>query len=80
MVAMPALLLWGDCDPISPVRVGERLASLLPNAHLHVVQGGDHDLAETHASVIAPLIDEHLRSEAQPIIPPDLAHKAAQGR
>lgn len=60
-VTMPTLLLWGDSDPVSPVRVGERLASLLPYADLHIVEGGDHDLAETHASVIAPLIDEHLR-------------------
>lgn len=64
-VAMPVLLLWGDSDPISPVRVGERLASLLPCAHLHIVEGGDHDLAEAHASVIAPLIDEHLAKAAQ---------------
>lgn len=59
-VAMPTLLLWGDADPISPVRVGERLASLLPNADLHVVRGGDHGLAETHAAIIAPLVDAHL--------------------
>ncbi|HEY3799730.1 MAG TPA: alpha/beta hydrolase [Caulobacteraceae bacterium] len=26
----PTLLIWGDADPISPVAVGERLASLLP--------------------------------------------------
>lgn len=64
-VAIPTLLLWGDCDPISPVRVGERLASLLPCACLHIVQGGDHDLAETHASIIAPLIDEHLAKAAR---------------
>lgn len=63
-VTMPTLLLWGDSDPISPVRVGERLASLLPNAHLHIVQGGDHDLAETHAAAIVPLIEEHLAKTA----------------
>lgn len=78
-VTTPTLLLWGDSDPISPVRVGERLASLLPCAHLHIVQGGDHDLAETHAATIAALIDEHLIKVAQPTIPPDLAHKAVQG-
>lgn len=59
-ISMPALLLWGDADPISPVRVGERLASLLPRAALHVIRGGDHGLAETHAASIAPLIDAHL--------------------
>lgn len=57
---IPALLLWGDADPISPVAVGEHLASLLPCAQLHVTHGGNHDLAETHASEIAPLIDAFL--------------------
>lgn len=59
-VLAPTLLLWGDADPISPVCVGERLVSLLPRARLHIVKGGDHDLAETHASEIAPLIDAFL--------------------
>ena len=60
----PTLLLWGDSDPISPVAVGERLAMLLPNAHLHVFAGGTHDLANTLASRIAPLIDAHLAKAA----------------
>jgi pimeloyl-ACP methyl ester carboxylesterase len=60
-VAIPTLLLWGDADPISPVAVGERLASLLPAAHLVVLPGGTHDLAMERAEQIAPLIDRHLR-------------------
>jgi poly(3-hydroxyoctanoate) depolymerase len=56
----PTLLLWGDADPISPVSVGEHLASLMPRARLHIIPGGDHGFAETHASIIAPLIDAHL--------------------
>lgn len=63
VLRIPTLLLWGDADPISPVSVGERLASLLPCARLHVVAGGDHDLAETHAPEVAALIDRHLASE-----------------
>jgi len=59
-LATPTLLLWGDCDPICPVAVGEYLASLLPRASLRVIAGGDHDLVETHASEIAPLIDAFL--------------------
>lgn len=54
------LLLWGDADPISPVSVGQRLASLLPHAKLHIVSGGDHNLAMIHAKAVAPLIDEYL--------------------
>lgn len=64
-VRIPALLLWGDSDPVSPVCVGERLAWLLPLARLHIVEGGDHDPAETHAAEVAPLIDEFLATEAQ---------------
>ena len=59
-LTMPTLLLWGDADPISPVGVGRRLASLLPQAHLVVLPGGTHDLAMERAAEIAPLIDRHL--------------------
>jgi pimeloyl-ACP methyl ester carboxylesterase len=60
-IACPTLLLWGDADPISPVAVGERLLGPLPDAKLHVVAGGDHDLAQTHAADLAPLVEAHLR-------------------
>jgi pimeloyl-ACP methyl ester carboxylesterase len=59
-ISAPTLLLWGDADPISPVAVGQRLASLLPQAVLHVIAGGDHDLANTRAAEVAPLIAAHL--------------------
>lgn len=59
-IASPTLLLWGDADPISPPAVGERLLSLLPNAQLHIVPGGDHDLAQLHSTEVARLIADHL--------------------
>lgn len=59
-IHIPTLLLWGDADPISPVAVGRRLASLLPNARLHIFPGGEHDLAAAFARDIAPLVDEYL--------------------
>ena len=59
-IKIPALLLWGDADPISPVAVGEALAALLPRASLHIVRGGKHDLAAVHAAKVAPLIDRAL--------------------
>jgi poly(3-hydroxyoctanoate) depolymerase len=61
-VTQPTLLLWGDADPFSPVAVGERLSDLLPNARLHVVSGGNHDLARDDAPRLAPLVDAHLSS------------------
>ena len=56
----PTLLLWGDSDAISPVAVGERLQRLLPNARLQIIEGGDHDLAQTHADLVAEVIERHL--------------------
>ena len=59
-VAHATLLLWGDADEISPPPVGRRLLKLMPDASLHVVAGGGHDLARTHAVELARLVDAHL--------------------
>lgn len=62
---MPILLLWGDSDPISPVAVGEWLATVLPNAGLHTIRGGGHTFANTHSAEVALLIAHHLQAEGQ---------------
>jgi pimeloyl-ACP methyl ester carboxylesterase len=59
-IAAPTLLIWGDADPISPVAVGRHLQSRIAGSRLHVVAGGDHDLARTRAAEVAPLIERHL--------------------
>jgi pimeloyl-ACP methyl ester carboxylesterase len=41
-VAHPALLVWGAHDQVSPVRIGERLATEMPNARLEVVPRVGH--------------------------------------
>ncbi|HTH10859.1 MAG TPA: alpha/beta hydrolase, partial [Acidovorax sp.] len=65
LVRAPTLLLWGDADPISPVAVGERLQDLLPRAQLHVLPGGTHDLAQTHAEAVAGHISRHLQTATE---------------
>jgi pimeloyl-ACP methyl ester carboxylesterase len=59
-ITAPALLLWGDADPISPVSVGQSLASLLPKAHLVVIPGGDHAFARDRVDDVAPHVARHL--------------------
>jgi pimeloyl-ACP methyl ester carboxylesterase len=59
-ITQPVLLLWGDRDPISPVSVGEYLRARLPNAKLHVVRGGEHDVVAARADEVAPIIARHL--------------------
>ena len=59
-VKTPALLIWGDADPISPVAVGRYLAANLPRAELVVVAGGEHMCARDRAQEIASHIQRHL--------------------
>jgi pimeloyl-ACP methyl ester carboxylesterase len=59
-IKAPTLLIWGDADPISPIAVGRHLEARLPNAQLEIVAGGGHDLAGTHAELVAGLIARHL--------------------
>jgi 2-hydroxy-6-oxonona-2,4-dienedioate hydrolase len=59
-VTAPTLLLWGDADPISPVEVGTRLAQMLPDATLRVLDAGSHGFASEQPRAVAGLIAEHL--------------------
>ncbi len=59
-ITVPVLLLWGDNDPISPVKVGLKLKQLLPRADLNIIEGGHHDLARTHARQVSVLIEDFL--------------------
>ena len=59
-IAAPTLLIWGDSDPISPAAVGRHLEARIADSRLHVVPGGGHDLAQTHAEMVVPLIAKHL--------------------
>lgn len=59
-ITAPTLLIWGDADPISPVAVGRHLEQRIAGSRLHVVPGGDHDVAQTHAAAVAALVATHL--------------------
>ena len=41
-LTMPALILWGDSDTVIPLREGEYLMSILPNAKLVMMEGANH--------------------------------------
>ena len=59
-VKAPALLIWSDADPISPLAVGRYLVAMLPRAELVIVPGADHMFARDLAEEIAPRIQRHL--------------------
>jgi pimeloyl-ACP methyl ester carboxylesterase len=60
-VQIPALVISGDADPLSPVRVGEFVRDCMPAARLQVVAGGGHSMAHDEPDRIAALIESFLR-------------------
>ena len=41
-LTMPTLILWGDSDTVIPLKEGEYLQSIMPNAALVIMQGVNH--------------------------------------
>jgi poly(3-hydroxyoctanoate) depolymerase len=61
-VRAPVLVLSGDADPLSPVRVGEFLRDRLASATLSVVPGGTHAMAHEEPGRVAELVERFLIS------------------
>jgi 2-hydroxy-6-oxonona-2,4-dienedioate hydrolase len=59
-IAVPALLVFARNDPMGGEAVGVRVAEAMPDAELHVVDGG-HAPWVHHADQIGPLVDSFLR-------------------
>ena len=65
-VRTPTLVIWGQADMTSPLRVGKLLASRLANARLEVLPGSGHNPMLDNAEVFNGLVQRELkRSSAQ---------------
>lgn len=60
-ISVETLLIWGDQDPVSPVEVGTDLNQIFKSSTLHIVKGGDHQLAEKYADEVAIHIKDYLK-------------------
>lgn len=58
-VVQPSLVIFGMDDPMGSASVGEDLAEILPDAELHIVDGG-HAPWVHHADQIGPLVSAFL--------------------
>ena len=56
-IKLPTLILHGSRDVITPVASAERLAKLLPNAQLHIIEGAGHVPIVTRSAQVAQAID-----------------------
>jgi pimeloyl-ACP methyl ester carboxylesterase len=59
LLRQPTLILAGDDDPIIPVVNAKIMNRLLPNARLHLYQGG-HLALVTEADELAPRVEAFL--------------------
>src|SRR3712207_9575977 len=65
-VPRPGLVLVGGQSPPFMVQVSRRLAHLLPQGRLHVVEGHGHVVPP---DVLAPVVAQHLLDRAAPPFP-----------
>ena len=63
-IECPVLLIWGDADPISPVTVDQYLHGKIILSELHVIQQGQHDLAQVYAGQVALLLEAFIEKNA----------------
>jgi pimeloyl-ACP methyl ester carboxylesterase len=62
LIRQPTLILAGDDDPIIPLVNARMMQRLIPNAQLHVFQGGHLELV-TQAAQLAPIVVQFLRED-----------------
>ena len=55
-VSAPVLAIWGDGDPLFPVEHGYRLAELVPNIQMHIVENARHVPLLDHPEEVNRLI------------------------
>ncbi|MEO1719368.1 MAG: alpha/beta hydrolase [Pseudomonadota bacterium] len=60
-VRQQTLVVWCRSDQVVPLITGQRLARMLPNARLEVLEGCDHATPEQKPDDIARLISRHVR-------------------
>jgi poly(3-hydroxyalkanoate) depolymerase len=68
LLRQPALILTGDDDPLIPLGNARLLRLLIPDARLHVYQGGHLGLV-TEADELAPVVNRFLAADDPASIP-----------
>jgi len=63
-VDVPTLIVWGEQDPIAPLRTGKLLASAIPGARLRVLPGLRHMPMQEDAELFNGVVAEELAHDA----------------
>jgi pimeloyl-ACP methyl ester carboxylesterase len=60
-LGIPALVIWGEQDSVTPLALGQRLAREIPGARLEVVPSAGHLLLDDAPEAVARLLAEFAR-------------------
>jgi len=61
-VTVPTLIIHGTDDANVPFSHSQRLASQIPTAELHSIEGGTHWLLSTHEAEVNKIVAEFVES------------------
>lgn len=78
-IRCPALVIHGAADPLVPVACGIDTARAIGGARLHVIEGMGHDLPAQLIERLLALLEQHLRGNMTPDLPPLTSHRAGSG-
>lgn len=78
-IQCPTLVIHGAADPLVPVACGIDTAQAIPGARLEVIEGMGHDLPAQLIERLLALLDQHLRGNMGPELPPLARHRAGSG-
>ena len=62
---IPSLLVWGEDDPIIPVRFAQDVVALIPGIELHIIPGGGHAPHYEQPGVVNMLIVDFMQKVAR---------------
>lgn len=60
-IRVPVALVWGEHDMEAPMHIAEELKALIPNAELHVLQGGGHSVHLEQPTLFYGIIKKFLQ-------------------
>ena len=62
-IQQKTLLIWGQCDGITPMRSARVFEKSIPNSELKVISDGRHGIHKTHAKKISEYVSKFLNEK-----------------
>ncbi len=60
-IGVDTLLIWGEKDKYTPLWMGQKLSTLIPNSRLEVIKDAKHNLPLINPSIVASMIRLYIK-------------------